>query len=196
MKRRALIAVCGDSRLDKKDMKYQLAEALGFKLIDSGYRVVTGGLGGVMEAVCVGARKSKLYNEGDIVGILPGTDPLESNDYVDIVIATDLDYARNVIISNSDALVAIGGGAGTLSEIAFAWALKRLIIAYDIEGWSGKLANTRIDHRIRYENIEDDRVYGVRTEDEVIDILNRLLPLYIKRHHGVKNRKLYVQDER
>jgi uncharacterized protein (TIGR00725 family) len=190
MKRRPLIAVCGDTRLDITNEKYQLAEVLGKKLIDSGYRIVTGGLGGVMEAVSSGARKSDSYKEGDIVGILPGTDPSESNEYIDISIATDLDYARNLIVSNSDAVVAIGGGAGTLSEIALAWAMKRLIIAYEVDGWSGKLANTRIDHRNRYEDIEDDMVYGVKTSDEVLDLLSRLLPKYNKRHHGARNKKI------
>ena len=183
-----MVAVGGDSRLERTDRKWELAEALGLKLVDSGYRVVTGGLGGVMEAVCVGARRSESYTEGDIVGILPGADPSDASEYVDIVVATGLDYGRNLIIANSDAFVAIGGGAGTLSEIAFAWALKRLIIAYEVEGWSGKLANTRIDGRIRYEGIEDDRVYGVASEAEVIDILTRLLPLYNRRHHGARRR--------
>ncbi len=190
MKRRPLIAVCGDTKLDKTDKKYRLAEKLGQKLIDSGYRIITGGLGGIMEAASSGAKKSETYKEGDIVGILPGADPSESNEYTDIVIATDLDYGRNLIISNSDAVIAIGGGAGTLSEIAMGWAMKRLIIAYEVDGWSGKLANSRIDPRIRYENIEDDKVYGVKSEDEVIEILSRLLPLYNKRHHGARRRDL------
>lgn len=190
MGRKALVAVGGDSRLERTDRKWELAEALGTKLVDSGYRVVTGGLGGVMEAACLGARRSESYTEGDIVGILPGADPSDASEYVDIVVATGLDYGRNLIIANSDAFVAIGGGAGTLSEIAFAWALKRLVIAYEVEGWSGKLANTRIDGRVRYEEIEDDRVYGVKSEDEVMDILTRLLPLYEKRHHGARRRDI------
>ena len=66
--------------------------------------------------------------------------------------------------------------------------LKRLIIAYEVEGWSGKLANTRIDDRIRYDNIDDDKVYGVKSEKEVIELLARLLPKYNKWHQGVKKR--------
>lgn len=190
MERKALIAVCGDSSLGKTDIKHQLAEDLGTKLIDSGYRLVTGGLGGVMEAACMGARKSSSYQEGDIIGILPGTDSSEANEFTDVVLPTGLDYGRNLIISNSDALVAMGGGAGTLSEIAFAWALMRLIIAYEVEGWSGKLANSKIDERIRYENIPNDRVFGANSADEVLGILGQNLPLYTRRHHGARRRDL------
>lgn len=190
MKNKPLIAVCGEANLPQHDERIILAERLGRKLIHANYRIVTGGLGGVMEAVCRGARESKDYQNGDIIGILPGFNPSDANKYVDIKIASGLDNVRNLVVANSDALVAIGGGAGTLSEIAFAWMLKRLIIAYEVEGWSGKLANTKIDHRTRYENIEDDRIYGVRSEDEVIDLLDHLLPLYTKRHHGVKNRNV------
>ncbi|UCE74562.1 MAG: TIGR00725 family protein [Methanomassiliicoccales archaeon] len=189
MKNKPLIAVCGDTRLQHNDRRTILAEKLGNELIHANYRIVTGGLGGVMEAVCRGAKQSKEYQEGDIVGILPGFDPNEANKYIDIKLATGLDNLRNQIVANSDAVVVIGGGAGTLSEIAFAWMLKRLIIAYEVEGWSGKLANTKLDNRIRYENIKDDKIYGVKSEEEVIDILNQLLPLYTRRHHGVRNIK-------
>jgi len=185
-----LIAVCGDTNLPPNDEKIILAEKLGKKLNQSNYRIVTGGLGGVMEAVCRGARDSEYYQNGDTIGILPGFDPNEANKYVDIKIASGIDNVRNLIVANSDAVVAIGGGAGTLSEIAFAWILKRLIIAYDVEGWSGKLVNTKIDHRIRYKNIKDDVIYGVKSEIEVINILDRFLPLYKKRHHGVKNKNI------
>jgi uncharacterized protein (TIGR00725 family) len=190
MTRKAIIGVCGDSNPPPNDIRLQMAERLGRKLIDSGYRIITGGLGGIMEAASKGARSSKNHQNGDIIGILPGFEPEDANEYVDVPIATGLDHVRNQIVANSDALVAMGGGAGTLSEIAFGWMLKRLIIAYEVRGWSGKLANTRIDERIRYENIKDDRIYGVKTEDEVIEILDDLLPLYIKRRHGVRNRNV------
>ena len=75
----------------------------------------------------------------------PGIDPAPASDFADTVLATGLDHARNLIASNSDAVVAIGGGAGTLSEMAFAWALHRLMIAYRVHGWSGTLAGTRIN---------------------------------------------------
>ncbi len=184
--RKAIIAVVGDASLNPYDEKYELAEKLGKVLIENGYRIITGGLGGIMEAVSKGARNSKDYRDGDIIGLLPGFDPNVSNEYTDIILPTGMDIARNIIIGNASALIAIGGGAGTLAEIAFAWMLKRLIIAYEVEGWSGKLANTRVDDRIRYDNIEDDKVYGVKSEKEVMKLLTRLLLKFNKWHQGGK----------
>jgi hypothetical protein len=62
--------------------------------------------------------------------------------------------------------------------MAMAWMLRRLLIAFRVEGWSGKLADARIDPRIRYNDIPDDRVYGVDRPEEAIELLDRLLPLY------------------
>lgn len=187
MTQRKIIAVIGDAHLPESSEKYILAEILGCCLIDNGYRLITGGLGGVMEAASKGARSSSLYRSGDIIGILPGNDPCDANSYVDICIPTGLDIGRNIMISNSDAVIAIGGGAGTLSEIANAWALGRLIIGYRVEGWSGKLADQKIDARNRYPDIIEDCVYGVNTDAEVLNLLE-LLPKYNKRHKKIKRR--------
>jgi hypothetical protein len=172
--RRRMVSVIGNAGLPHGDLRYELAREMGRELVSHGYRVVTGGLGGCMEAVCRGARESPEYREGDIVGILPGYDPREANEYVDISIATGIFHARNSIVANSDAVIAIGGGSGTLSEIAMAWIMQRLIIAFRVQGWSGKLADQRIDHRIRYPDIPDDRVYGVDTVEEAIELLDLL----------------------
>jgi len=190
LKRRYQIAVIGDSNTSDSPDKDELAKKLGRALIDNGYRLVTGGLGGVMDAAVAGAKKSKKYQDGDIISILPGFDPTEASNQTDILIVTGLDLARNLIISNSDALIAIGGGSGTLSEMAFGWALKRLILAYEVEGWSGKLANIKIDRRVRYKEILDDRIYGIKTETEALELLKKLLPLYIRYHHGVRQRPI------
>lgn len=187
MSDRKMIAVIGDADLPETSEKYILAEKLGCCLIDNGFRVITGGRGGVMEAVSRGAKNSSCYQPGDTIGILPGNDPCDANPYVDICIPTGLDLGRNSIIPNADAVIAIGGGAGTLSEMANAWALMRLIIGYRVEGWSGKLADQKIDARIRYPDILEDRVYGVCTEADVLDVLN-LLPQYDKRYTMVRGR--------
>lgn len=187
--RKKLIAIIGDARLDPKDEKYILAEKLGKALIDNGFRILNGGLGGIMEAVSKGAKNSKSYENGSIIGILPNYDENSANKYIDIPIPTGLGLARNIIVGNSNAVIAIGGGAGTLMEISIAWQLKRLIIAYKVEGWSGKLANQKIDNRIRYNNIQDDKVYGVKNENQAINLLKELLPLYNKRHKGIKRRE-------
>ena len=94
---------------------------------------------------------------------------------------------RNALVANADAVVGIGGGAGTMCEFAFAWSLKRLIIAYrNSGGWSEKLADTRLDDAVRYENIPEDKVYGVSTPASMIEILNEKIGLYISRHQGIR----------
>ncbi|HLY50325.1 MAG TPA: TIGR00725 family protein [Solirubrobacteraceae bacterium] len=95
----------------------RMAEAVGRGLAERGAVVVCGGLGGVMAAVCRGAGSAN----GRTVGILPGNDRSEANPWVEIVIATGLGELRNgLIVRNADAVIAVGGGHGTLSEIALA----------------------------------------------------------------------------
>src|SRR6185503_10528984 len=84
--------------------------------------------------------------EGDVIGILPSGDRETANPFVDIVIPTNMGYARNVlVVSTADAVVGVGGGAGTLTELAMAWQLGRIVIGLDVEGWSRKLAGEKID---------------------------------------------------
>jgi len=155
-------------------------------LVDNGYRIQSGGLCGVMEAAFEGARSSEKYKEGDTVAIIPSFDRTRHNDYADIVISTGLDMMRNAIVANADAVVAIGGGAGTLSEIAFAWPMLRLIMAYDcVDGWSSKVAGTRMDERIRYEDIPEDKVFAVSNSDDVIAVLDKYVDRYNKFHKGI-----------
>jgi uncharacterized protein (TIGR00725 family) len=94
----------------------QLAYDVGKGIAEADYPLICGGLGGVMEGACQGA-----FDAGGLtIGLLPGTDPGEANPYVIIPIATGLGYARNAIIARaSGVLIAIEGGPGTLSEIAF-----------------------------------------------------------------------------
>lgn len=96
---------------------YALAEEVGRELAQRGATVVCGGLGGVMEAVCRGAKSAG----GRTVGILPGTNARDANAFVDIPIVTGLGEARNaIVVRTGRAVIAIGGEYGTLSEIAFA----------------------------------------------------------------------------
>jgi uncharacterized protein (TIGR00725 family) len=111
-----------------------VAEEVGARLVDLGATVVTGGLGGVMEAASRGAKSRR----GVTIGLLPGLDRSEANGWVDVAIATGLGEIRNaLIVRTSDALVAVGGGAGTLSEIGFALKLGRPVIGigtFNVEG--------------------------------------------------------------
>ena len=183
---RPQIAVIGDSEVKMDSLKYILAKDLGKALVDHGYRIVSGGMGGVMQAVFEGARNSEHVTGSDTIAILPSFDPEAGNTLADIVIPTGLDLYRNGIVANSDAVIAIGGGSGTLSEMAHAWALKRLVIAYDnVEGWSRKLAGTKIDERTRYPDTED-LVFPVQDSVQVIELLKSKLSHFDRRHERIK----------
>jgi len=177
--------VIGDTHFDPQSPKWQIAEELGRRLVDSDYCIVNGGVGDTPRALSKGARQSCKYAGSSVIAILPGFDPRIAEQNADIIIATGIDHARNLIIANSDAVIALGGGAGTLCEIAYAWELKRLILAFDLPGWSGQLAEKRIDDRQRYPEIADDRVFKVRDCDQALALLKEKLPLYNARHKGI-----------
>jgi uncharacterized protein (TIGR00725 family) len=104
----------------------RLAYKLGGLLARQGAIIVCGGLGGVMEAACRGAKEGG----GVTIGVLPGPFRGDSNPYVDYAIATDMGQARNaVIVRTSDAVVAVGGEYGTLSEIAMALKMGKRVVA-------------------------------------------------------------------
>ncbi len=110
--RRLIIAVIGASE-PEADI-YDLAQRVGAQLGQLGIVLICGGLGGVMEAACRGAKAAG----GMTIGVLPGDDPEAANPWVDIPICTGLSYARNVIIVKTGrAVIAVGGAYGTLSEI-------------------------------------------------------------------------------
>ena len=123
------VAVIGDSTCSEQDAK--LAETVGGLLARKRAVVVCGGLGGVMEAVCRGARS----HGGLTVGILPGDEREAANRWVDVPIVTGMGEARNaLVVKSAQAVIAIGGGYGTLSEIAF--ALKNGIPVIGLNTWS------------------------------------------------------------
>jgi uncharacterized protein (TIGR00725 family) len=95
----------------------EAAEEVGRLLAENGAVLVCGGLGGVMEAACRGARSAG----GLTLGILPGRDRRDANPHVEVAVPTGLGEARNaLVVRAADAVVAIGGAYGTLSEIALA----------------------------------------------------------------------------
>lgn len=149
-KKRLQITVVGDS--DADELKYKTAVEVGEIIASMGAIVLTGGKGGVMEAASKGAKQAG----GNTVAIIPGQEHDEANLFSDIVIPTGLGHSRNSITAlAADILVAIGGGAGTLSEIAFAWIYNKPIIALsNCGGWSAKLAGQRLDNR-RSDKIQD-----------------------------------------
>jgi uncharacterized protein (TIGR00725 family) len=109
------IAVVGPGRASPEELA--AAEEVGAEVAAAGAVLVCGGLGGVMEAACRGARS----RGGMTVGLLPGLDRGAANGWVQIAVPTGLGEARNaLIVRAADALVAVGGSWGTLSEIALA----------------------------------------------------------------------------
>jgi uncharacterized protein (TIGR00725 family) len=112
---RRYVAVVGAG--DASARQVSQAEAVGRAVAASGAVLVCGGLGGVMAAACRGAKEAG----GLTVGILPGTDRTGANPHLDVALPTGLGEARNaVVVRAADAVVAVGGGYGTLSEMALA----------------------------------------------------------------------------
>jgi len=186
--RRKLVAVIGDANVSSGSPKDLLAEQTGRLLVDAGFRVLTGGLGGVMEAACRGARASARYQPGDTVAVLPGHDPADANPFVDVAIPSGLDHVRNSIVAHADAVIAIGGGAGTMSEICLAWIYKRLVVALKVDGWSGKIADQRVDERVRYPSEPNDRVFGADSAAEAVRTVVERIGRYEARHGTIRRR--------
>ncbi len=146
-----IIAVIGDSSCSLEEAK--LAETVGQLLAQRSVTLICGGLGGVMEAVCRGA-KSK---GGLTVGILPGEDPGTANPWVDVPVVTGIGEARNVaVVKSAQAVIAIGGRYGTLSEIAH--ALKSGIPLIGLNTWS-----------LSRNGRDDDSIVRVRSAVEAVD---------------------------
>lgn len=114
IRQRIRVAVIGGSRPGRQAV--ESAFEVGRHIARAGAVVVCGGLGGVMEAACRGAREEG----GSTIGIVPGSSPSEANPWVDVPIATGLGFTRNsLVVMNADAVIAIDGEYGTLSEIAY-----------------------------------------------------------------------------
>ncbi|MCR4438940.1 MAG: TIGR00725 family protein [bacterium] len=129
MERRPVVAVLGGAVCSQEIS--QLAYEVGRLIAEQGGVLICGGRSGVMEAACRGAQE----HGGLTVGILPGDDAGEANPFVQIAIATGLGEARNVlIVKSADAAIAVDGGYGTLSEIAF--CLKLGVPVVGVQTWT------------------------------------------------------------
>lgn len=125
------ISVIGDGSCDQTTAR--LAENVGRLIAEAGAVLVCGGLGGVMEAACRGAQEAG----GVTLGILPGLDRAEGNPYLDYTVATGIGHARNLAVAASgDAVIAVGGRFGTLSEIGLARKAGRPVVV--LVGWETK----------------------------------------------------------
>ena len=129
MTKQKFIAVIGGSQASASELK--TAEHVGREIAKADAVLVCGGLGGVMEAACKGASQ-----EGGLtIGILPGDNRLSANEFVKIPIVTGIGYARNLaVVKSAQAVIAIGGSYGTLSEIGH--ALQGGLPVIGLETWA------------------------------------------------------------
>ena len=155
MNKKQIVAVIGDGALPPNSEKERFAEGLGEALVTAGYRIICGGLGGVMEAAARGAHRSPWYRDGDVIGVLPGCSPDAANEFIDIPIATGLDHARNFIVVPHPAVT-----SNTFAD------------------WSAVVADKRLDDKERCPDIPDDRIFGVDTPEEAVILLAKKLPQY------------------
>jgi uncharacterized protein (TIGR00725 family) len=117
--------VIGGSGIEEGSEAWTLAEEVGRGLAQAGVTVVCGGGGGVMEA----ASRAAVEAGGEVIGIVPGDSPDDANEHCTHVVATGIGHARNLaVVSSGEAVIAIGGEWGTLSEIGFARAIGRSVI--------------------------------------------------------------------
>jgi uncharacterized protein (TIGR00725 family) len=120
------VAVVGPG--DASPEQTAVAQQVGAALARRGAVLVSGGLGGVMEAACRGARDAG----GTTVGLLPGLDRSAANEFVEVALPTGLGEARNaLVVRAADSLIAVGGGHGTLSEIALALKGGKRVVGLD-----------------------------------------------------------------
>jgi len=164
------VAVIGSNASGATVAMADFAFALGQMLGTEGYTVINGGKGGVMEAVCRGIRHSPNPQRGRSVCIIPEGEPAYANPFCDIIIPTGIGLARNFIVANSaPVVIAVGGGAGTLSEVAYAWQTGKIIIAVtSFGGWARKLAGTQIDNR------RNDIILPARSVEEIRTLLQEI----------------------
>lgn len=147
------IAVIGGQFCTEEEAR--IACELGRQLANRGAVVVCGGLGGVMEAACRGAKEAG----GVTIGILPGPFRGDANPFVDHAIATDMGQARNAIITRTaDAVVAVGGEYGTLTEIAMALKMGKKVVA--ISSWE-----------ISNKGVPDEKIIRAGTVEEAVDLV-------------------------
>ncbi len=170
MKNRKIQAVViGDA--DANAEKYDFACEVGRFLAEMNIVVITGGRGGVMEAVSKGA----FEKGGTTVGILPSNNLDDANDWCTISIPTGMGHSRNALTAMSaDFIISIGGGAGTMTEMGFGWIYNKPMIAVmKFGGWSENLGGDLIDNRRSNEVIAVHNV--VELKDAVHSILSQLM---------------------
>jgi uncharacterized protein (TIGR00725 family) len=168
--RKPIVGVIGASSAPESTLT--LAEAVGKAIGAEGWHLLTGGGGGVMRAAARGFSSADVTVRGVSIGVLPAEDADSANEFVEVPLPTGIGLARNAIVARAaQALVAIGGCSGTLSEMALGWQFNRPIVALSVSGgWAEKLAGTRVDGRY------EAPIFDARDVPEVVDFLKGKLP--------------------
>lgn len=143
---------------------FNIAKILGKLIAREGAILITGGKGGVMEASCKGAKSVG----GITVGYVKGKERLTSNEFTDIEVVSGMEGCgeETMLILSCDGIIAIGGGAGTLQELAIAYRNKKPVVVIDLGyGWASKLANTYLDER------NNKKFLCAKTPKEAVNLL-------------------------
>jgi hypothetical protein len=156
------IAVIGYNGDRCTDTAAKAAYEVGKEIAKAGATLVCGGLGGVMEQACKGAKD----NGGLTIGIIPQDDFSYANKYCDVVVCSTIGFARDFIVASSaDGIIAIGGGVGTLTELSVAYMMKKPMVA--IKGTGGtadRYGGAYLDERKRAKiNVAKDAKAAVKT---------------------------------
>ncbi|MGA3404244.1 MAG: TIGR00725 family protein [Candidatus Bathyarchaeia archaeon] len=160
MARKKQILVIGFGKDHCTEVAYDAAYQVGLEIAKHGAILITGGLGGVMEAASRGAKDGG----GFVIGIIPQDDKDMSNSYCDAVIATGIGFARDFVTAYSaDAIIVIGGGAGTLIELSAAYQRKTPIVA--VKG-TGGVADRFVDEYI--DDREMEKILGEDSPEKAV----------------------------
>ena len=167
MSKKIQILVIGHNTNGCTEDHSKIAYQTGSEIAKAGHVLVTGGLGGVMEATSHGAHDSN----GLTVGIIPQADASMANEYCDIVIPTGMGLTRDFINAlSADGIIIIGGGSGTLSEICAAYMHKKPMVAIrNMGGVNEQFIDNYLDHR---QNI---KIIGVDTPKQAVDKILELI---------------------
>ena len=170
MSRPTLITIIGKSAKDPRDpvppKALRAAEEVGRLIAERKGIVVTGGLSGVMEAASRGARGAG----GLVIGILPGFDKRDANEFVDIAITTGMGWMRNTLtVRAADAVIMISGGIGTLNELTVAYEIKPTVILEGTGGWSSRIRDVAYDGK-HLEEAKIAELHYAQTPQEAVDM--------------------------
>jgi uncharacterized protein (TIGR00725 family) len=166
MGRRVQISVVGYDADSCTEGAREAAYRVGRAIAKEGATLVCGGLGGVMEAASKGAHDAG----GHSVGIIPSSDSDQANRYCEFVVATGIGKSRNFVVAYSgDAMIVVGGGAGTISEVAAAYQVAKPIVTVKGTGgvadeWAGKYLDDRRTRLILEGSSPEDAVKKVMRE--------------------------------